>query len=45
LNIDDTLITRYAQDTLRILHNENGNLPGRPVMTEADIIAVLKTAL
>jgi alcohol dehydrogenase YqhD (iron-dependent ADH family) len=45
LNIDDTLITCYAQDILRILHDENGNLPGCPVMTEADIIAVLKTAL
>ena len=28
LSIDDTLITRYAQDTLRIIHDENGNLPG-----------------
>ena len=45
VNIDDTLITRYAQDTLRIIHDENGNLPGRPSMTEADIIAVLKAAL
>ena len=45
LNIDDTLITRYAQDTLRIIHDENGNLPGRPAMTEADIVAVLKAAL
>ena len=45
LNIDANLITRYAQDTLRILHDENGNLPGRPAMTEADIVAVLKAAL
>ncbi len=45
LNIDDTLIPRYAQDTLRILHDENGNLPGRPAMTEADIVAVLKASL
>jgi alcohol dehydrogenase YqhD (iron-dependent ADH family) len=45
LNIDDKLITRYAKDTLRIIHDENGNLPGRPAMTEADIIAVLKAAL
>ena len=44
LNIDDTLVTRYARDTLRIVHDENGNLPGRPAMTEADIIAVLKAA-
>jgi len=45
LNIDDTLITRYAQDTLRIIHDKDGNLPGRPTMTEADIVAVLKSAL
>jgi len=45
LKIDDTLITRYAQDTLRIIHDENGNLPGRPAMTEADIVAVLRAAL
>jgi alcohol dehydrogenase YqhD (iron-dependent ADH family) len=45
LDIDDTLITRYAQDTLRIIHDENGNLPARPAMTEADIIEVLQSAL
>ncbi|KAF0188822.1 MAG: iron-containing alcohol [Desulfobulbaceae bacterium] len=45
LHIDDTMITRYAQDTLRIIHDGNGNLPGRPPMTEANIIAVLKAAL
>jgi alcohol dehydrogenase YqhD (iron-dependent ADH family) len=45
LNIDNTLVTRYAQDTLRIIRDENGNLPGRPAMTEADIIEVLKAAL
>jgi alcohol dehydrogenase YqhD (iron-dependent ADH family) len=45
MNIDNTLIKRYAQDTLRIIHDENGNLPGRPAMTEADIIAVLNAAL
>ena len=45
LNIDDSQISKYAQETLRIIHDENGNLPGRPAMTEADIIAVLKAAL
>ena len=45
LNIDDSQFTRYARDTLRIIHDENGNLPGRPAMTEADIIAVLRSAL
>jgi len=45
LGIDDALITRYAQDTLRIIHDENGNLPARPAMTEADIVEVLQSAL
>jgi alcohol dehydrogenase YqhD (iron-dependent ADH family) len=45
LDIDGTLITRYAQDTLRIIHDENGNLPARPAMTEADIVEVLQSAL
>jgi len=45
LQIDDGLLTRYAQDTLRVIHDANGNLPGRPAMTEADIVAVLKAAL
>jgi len=45
IDIDDSLITRYAQDTLRIVHDENGNLPARPAMTEADIIEVLRSAL
>ena len=45
LDIGDSLITRYAKDTLRIIHDENGNLPARPAMTEADIIEVLRSAL
>ncbi|SEM07643.1 hypothetical protein SAMN04489760_103212 [Syntrophus gentianae] len=45
LNIDDTLIMRYAQDTLRIIHDENGNLPGRPPMSKEDIVRVLQAAL
>ncbi|MEW6673080.1 MAG: iron-containing alcohol dehydrogenase [Thermodesulfobacteriota bacterium] len=45
LYIDDTLFTRYAKDTLRIIHDENGNLPARPAMTEADIVEVLRAAL
>ena len=45
LKIDDTLLTRYAQETLRIIHDEKGNLPGRPPMSEADIVAVLRVAL
>lgn len=45
LDIDDSLIARYAGDTIRIIHDENGKLPGRPPMTEADIIEVLRSAL
>ncbi len=45
LKIDDTLITRYAQDTLRIVHDEKGFLPGRPPMSKEDIVGVLRSAL
>ena len=45
LNIDDKLITQYAQETLRIIHDENGNLPARPPMSEKDIVEVLKASL
>ncbi|MCE5280644.1 MAG: iron-containing alcohol dehydrogenase [Deltaproteobacteria bacterium] len=45
LNINDALITRYAQDTLRIIHDKEGNLPGRPPMTGEDIVGVLRAAL
>jgi alcohol dehydrogenase YqhD (iron-dependent ADH family) len=45
LGISDLQITRYAQDTLHIVHDENGALPARPAMTEADIVQVLRSAL
>ena len=45
LDIDDSLFTRYAQDTLRIVHDENGNLPGRPPISKEDIVEVLRSAL
>ena len=45
VGIGEKLLSRYAQDTLRIIHDENGNLPGLPPMTEADIIEVLRSAL
>jgi len=38
------LIETYAKETLRIIHDENGKLPGRPAMTGADIIEVLRSA-
>ena len=45
LDIDGTLIRCYAQDALRIIRDRNGNLPGRPPMAEADIVAVLRAAV
>lgn len=45
LNIDDSLIPHYARETLRIVHDEKGNLPGRPAMSEEDIVGVLRAAL
>lgn len=45
LNIGDELLARYAQDTVRIVNDGKGNLPGRPLMNETDIVEVLKAAL
>ncbi len=44
LDIDGSLISKYAEETLRIIHNDNGKLPARPPMTTADITAVLEAA-
>ncbi|MBU1170049.1 MAG: iron-containing alcohol dehydrogenase [Proteobacteria bacterium] len=45
LGISDELFSHYAKDAVLVARDENGNLPGRPAMTEADIISVLKAAL
>lgn len=45
LGIGDDLIETYAKDTLKIINDGNGKLPGRPAMSEADIVTVLKAAL
>jgi alcohol dehydrogenase len=45
LKIGDQLLVRYAQDTLRIVSDGKGNLPGRPLMSEQDIVEVLRSAL
>ena len=37
-------LSRYARDTVRIIHDEKGMLPGRPPMSEADIVEVLRSA-
>jgi alcohol dehydrogenase YqhD (iron-dependent ADH family) len=45
LDIDDKLIETYAKETLRIIHDDDGLLPARPPMSEANIVAVLRAAL
>jgi len=45
LGINGSRIETYAKETLRIINDGKGNLPGRPPMTEADIVAVLRAAL
>jgi alcohol dehydrogenase YqhD (iron-dependent ADH family) len=45
LSIGDELFSRYAEDAVLVVHDENGNLPGRPPMSEEDIVEVLRSAL
>jgi alcohol dehydrogenase YqhD (iron-dependent ADH family) len=45
LGISDELFSRYAQDAVLVVHDENGNLPGRPLMSKEDIVEVLRSAL
>lgn len=45
LGIGDGLFTQYAEDAVLVLHDEKGNLLGRPSMRKADIVAVLESAL
>lgn len=45
LGIDDKLFERYAEDTVRIINDGKGNLPGRPPMSAEDIVSVLRSAL
>ncbi|HEY5999025.1 MAG TPA: iron-containing alcohol dehydrogenase [bacterium] len=45
LGIGDTLLARYAGDTVRTIHDGEGRLPGRPPLTESDIVEVLRSAL
>lgn len=37
--------SQYARDAVLVARDEDGNLPGCPPMTEADIVEMLKTAL
>jgi alcohol dehydrogenase YqhD (iron-dependent ADH family) len=45
LGIGDELFSRYAEDAVLVVHDENGNLPGRPPMSKEDIVEVLRSAL
>lgn len=45
LGIGDALLTEYAKETVRIIHDDKGLLPGQPPMSKADIVAVLRSAL
>lgn len=43
--IGDDLFSRYAEDAVLVVRDENGNLPGRPPLSKADIVEVLRSAL
>ena len=43
--IGDALLSRYAEDTVLVAHDDQGRLPGRPAMTTTDIVKVLRSAL
>ncbi|MCF8383893.1 MAG: iron-containing alcohol dehydrogenase [Chlorobium sp.] len=45
VGIGKALLERYAKDTLLVAHDADGRLPGRPSMSEADIVEVLRSAL
>lgn len=45
LGISGELFETYAKDTLKIIHDADGKLPGRPAMSEADIVEVFKAAV
>ena len=45
VGIGDSLLERYAHDTVLISHDAQNHLPGRPSMSEADIIELLRSAL
>ncbi len=45
VGIGDALLLRYAHDTVLVSHDAEGRLPGRPPMSETDIVEVLRSAL
>lgn len=45
LGIGDDLFEVYAKDTLKIVSDGKGNLPGRPFLSVADMVEIFKSAL
>jgi alcohol dehydrogenase YqhD (iron-dependent ADH family) len=45
VGIGEGMLSRYAQDTVRVVHDGEGRLPGRPPMRETDIVEVLRSVL
>lgn len=45
LGIGEELFAQYAADAVLVLHDQEGNLLGRPPLSRADIIEVLRSAL
>jgi len=45
LGIGDELFETYARDTLKIVHDENGKLFGRPPLSVQDMVGVFRAAL
>jgi len=45
LGIKDELFAQYAEDAVLVVRDEDGNLPGRPPLSKADIVEVLRSAL
>jgi len=45
LGIGDELFETYAKDTLKIVSDGKGNLPGRPFLSVADMVGIFRSAL
>jgi alcohol dehydrogenase len=45
LGIGDDQLSQYAEDAALVLHDEEGNLLGRPLLTRGDIVEVLRSVL
>lgn len=43
--IGDELFETYAKDTLKIVSDGKGNLPGRPLLSVADMVSIFRAAL